>query len=430
MHQELRDYIECHLLKKGETLELLENGEDNAAWIDLQIVKRTRHTYRKIGLFTVARNNGEQTSPDEVLLKKRFKHGTKLKLDENNQTITWHLNGWIIKEIRFMKDERTISDSYYRMGWALHDWMKRREAEKSLYHAEQFSAWKDKATPELAIWSGGERLVPLVKVLTDICQEYYDKLQNLEGLPPAWTYMKRMKYLHFALAFLLLASRKSRFDWKEIGASYYNHIGGSKEFDVNRHEFIEMLEEWLCCPVSLAGLTSGGHITPVFFSGPVSGTYASFHWGPIHSLTDLSIAQDVYSTTAKTVWLVENRAMLTRIASENHFLQKMDSLMICLDGQIRSAHKTFIRQLLQQQTIGQTLIWCDYDQSGLDIARNAYRLVSEFPSVKIKWIGPYADVETSWGAYEQKIATFITERSMEQEYVMGEVGNWTEWINN
>src|SRR5690606_37771179 len=108
------------------------------------------------------------------------------------------------------------------------------------------------------------------------------------------------------LAFLRLGSSRQQIDWKEIGAAYYQTIGGSKVFDRNQEEFLELLEEWGGYPAVEFGLTSLGHITPVFFSGDVIGQYATFFHGPIHAVTNISIELDQYKTNAMTFWIVEN----------------------------------------------------------------------------------------------------------------------------
>jgi hypothetical protein len=43
--------------------------------------------------------------------------------------------------------------------------------------------------------------------------------------------------------------------------------------------------------------------------------YSVFDWGPVHALTNLSIANEDYQTKATTLRLVENRAILTRMAA-------------------------------------------------------------------------------------------------------------------
>lgn len=54
---------------------------------------------------------------------------------------------------------------------------------------------------------------------------------------------------------------------------------------------------------------------------------APFCYGPVHALTDLCIAQEGYSSDATTLLLVENRAVLTRNASEKGFLSNMDTII-------------------------------------------------------------------------------------------------------
>ena len=57
-----------------------------------------------------------------------------------------------------------------------------------------------------------------------------------------------MKFLQFIVALVQIRSIKQQFDWKEVGATYFKTIGGSKVFDRNQEEFLQLLrglERWL-----------------------------------------------------------------------------------------------------------------------------------------------------------------------------------------
>lgn len=60
-------------------------------------------------------------------------------------------------------------------------------------------------------------------------------------------------------------------------------------------------------------MISGGQITSIYSAGELGGTWSNFGAGPVNALTNISVAQDHYSTRAATLWLVENRAILTRM---------------------------------------------------------------------------------------------------------------------
>ena len=60
-------------------------------------------------------------------------------------------------------------------------------------------------------------------------------------------------------------------EYKEIGATYYKRIGGSKVFDSYREAFIERLEKWLNAPINELGIISVGSIVPILFTGSLTG---------------------------------------------------------------------------------------------------------------------------------------------------------------
>ncbi|KWZ78710.1 hypothetical protein HMPREF3213_02896 [Heyndrickxia coagulans] len=87
-------------------------------------------------------------------------------------------------------------------------------------------------------------------------------------------------------------------------------------FDRNKSDFLDLFEAWAGYPAEALGMVSLGNLTPVYFSGQVTGTYSSYHYGPVHAVTNLSLYEVSHSSEAETLWIVENRAILTRIAAE------------------------------------------------------------------------------------------------------------------
>lgn len=80
------------------------------------------------------------------------------------------------------------------------------------------------------------------------------------------------------------------------------------------------LEDWANAPIVTLGLISLGQITPVFFAGQLDGEYATYKRGAVHALTNLSIINESFRTKASTIWLVENRAILTRMVAKKNFI--------------------------------------------------------------------------------------------------------------
>ncbi len=429
-------YINDFILKSGEELEWNQPNSEGFL-IELKIIKRSERTYRILGLLTLSNHMPkiEEVLIDQKLESLAFNNRKKINLDDRDrQTFRWLEEGWIIKEVRFEKDEKTVSSTHYRMGFRLYQYeqLKIQKKEDQIhneflqiknYFLSMFATKSEKPQSfshqrELGIQNIAKAIKPLMK----------DELSSSDKFPKKWPVGKRVKYLHFVNAFCQLSLNKEEFDWKEIGAAYFQKIGGSKEFDSNKQEFIDYLEEWTNVPINELGLTSFGQITPVFFAGQLMGKYATYDWGTVHALTNLSITNDVYQTKATTLWLVENRAILTRLAKAEHFLKETQSLIICVDGHLRSAHKKAISQILSNSLVKQVIIWCDYDPDGLQISKEIHIAVNHYDKLILKWILPDQQVISDWNQYEHFLTNFLISSKMEQEQMVGGVGQWKKWI--
>lgn len=146
----------------------------------------------------------------------------------------------------------------------------------------------------------------------------------------------------------------------------------------------------------------------------------------MHATTDSAVLTSPFTTTNTTLWLVENRAILTRIAVETEFLRQTNSCIVCLDGQIRSAHKQFIEQLLQS-AIKQTIIWTDTDSAGITIAKYAAELVKG--TVKLSAL---YDEQTAIEIQQDKLKSEHSEGKYNQDFykqqwkIHEELGAFTE----
>lgn len=432
------NYIKQFLLKNGEMLDFTTNSTSEGCFLDMKIIKQTERTYREVGLLIFASNdNQEETETvDEELLKGKLTPKKKLQLHDNDlNTMKWFEHGWIIKEIRFDKDGKTPISQHYRMGYRLYKYLQDQLRTKEENIEQKFHVWKSMAQTlssdsTIVFSEQRERGVNhLFSIINELYLQNATQLKVLPYFPIKWSIEKRLKFLHFILAFMHICFQKSEFDWKEIGASYYKQIGGSKEFDPYKDTFINQLEMLSECPAALLGMTSLGKITPLYFSGQVTGCFSSYSYGPVHALTDLSISEETYSTSATTLWLVENRAIVTRIAADKHFLKDTHSLIMCVDGHLRSSHKQCIIQLLTNSHIQQVIIWTDYDPDGLQISKELYLIVSKQHQGQIKWITAEHQVIVNWNEYDEYMQTFLTHKKMEQELVLGEVEEWNKWIN-
>jgi len=400
IEESFHNYIKAFILKSSEELEWGQPNYDNLL-LEAKIIKRSDRTYRILGLLTLSIQPDKkvETTNDKKLEDLKFTPRKKVNLDDyDRQTFRWLEEGWILKEVRFEKDEKTVRSSYYRMGFLLYQYEQLKIQQKVDQTRHEFLQLKNDilATLSTQVIHPGEFSYKKERGLQNIMkianQLNHNELSSSDFFPQKWHLGSRLKYLHFVNAFSQLCLYKKEFDWKKIGAAYFQKIGGSKEFDSYKQEFIDHLEEWANVPAVELGLTSLGQITPVFFAGQLSGKYAAYDWGPVHALTNLSIANEMYQTKATTLWLVENRAILTRMAATEQFLKETNSLIICVDGHLRSAHKNAIVQILDNSDIKQVLIWCDYDRDGLQISKEIHTTVYKHNELTIKFVLPKQQV--------------------------------------
>ncbi|MFC0470136.1 DUF2399 domain-containing protein [Halalkalibacter kiskunsagensis] len=437
--QSIINFIERHVLKKGEELHFNSTTKEASPFVEVGIVKKTARTYRKIGelMFSPNSNTSNCDSIDPILEKMKLTPKKKIQLNEYDKTtLQWLDLGWIMKEVRFQKDEKTIQSSDYRMGYKLFAYLEDISNQDRSASVEELHLWNEKANKILQtkiatqVTKRKEAIHLLEESIVSLIHEDIDALKLTHVFPNKWDFKKRLKFLHFTTATLQLSKQKDNFDWKEVGASYYKEIGGSKVFDTNKEEFIGQLEEWAECPVVNLGLTSLGKITPLYFSGDVRGVFSSYSYGPVHSLTDLSIVEDNYQTSATTLWLVENRGILTRVASEKGFLKATNTLVICVDGHLRNSHRRCIQQLLTNSSLKQVIIWCDYDKDGLQITKELYQACSTAPNMEFKWITHRKMIIREIHEFEKYMEVLLEQQSLEQEQVLGGKEDWLKWINH
>ncbi|QCJ41146.1 DUF2399 domain-containing protein [Bacillus sp. S3] len=438
IEESFHNYIKDFVLKSSEELEWGQPNYDNLL-LEAKIIKRSERTYRILGLLTLSIQPHKKgaTANDHKLDTLKFTPRKKVNLDDDDrQTFRWLEDGWILKEVRFEKDEKTVRSAHYRMGFRLYQYEQLKLQQKTDQIRQEFLQLQSDILATLStqvVHHGkfsnkkGHGLQNIAKIVNQL---NHNELNASDFFPQKWHLGSRLKYLHFVNAFSQLCLHKKEFDWKEIGAAYFQKIGGSKEFDSYKQEFIDHLEEWANVPAVELGLTSLGQITPVFFAGQLSGKYASYDWGPVHALTNLSIANEAYRTKATTLWLVENRAILTRMAAAEDFLKETNSLVICVDGHLRSTHKNAIVQLLDNSDIKQVMIWCDYDRDGLQISKEIHTLVYKHNALTKKFILPEQQVICDWFQFEQCLINFLENNTMEQEQMMGGVDHWKKWIQD
>lgn len=416
----LERFIEQYFLKKGEEIESSYKVIDEQFY-EVTIIKRTARTYRKTAILKIA--EPIDATPDNRLRSYHFTPYAKKHLNEDYTTIqSWLRNGWIVDEIRLDQDEISAKERHFRIGPSYVHYL---EIEQNKQHEQEQQLWS-KTTEQLSTLL----TYPLPEHITSVIQQ----LKNYENahhfikedfFPAHWKFAKRISFLQFVIGFFTLSYEKDVFDFKEIGATLYDKIGGSKVFDKVSDEFIHLLEKNFSIEAIDFGLVSFGKITPIFFTGDVEGCYSNYENGVIHAITNDALLKDSFTTTNSILWLVENRAVLTRMAMERDFLTSSNSLILCLDGQLRSAHKKLIKQFIQSPSIKKVVIWTDYDESGLTIAKHAANLVQQTPTT---FIGRDNQTFQEINKYEQWLQQAITENKHEQEQQLGGVNEWSKWL--
>ncbi|MEC1179013.1 DUF2399 domain-containing protein [Metasolibacillus meyeri] len=392
------DFVQQFILKSGEKIEKIEQHGNIQT---LTIVKHSARIYKKVAQIKIAKQLANEIVVPKVLVKYKFSPKAKRQLDEPVETIyQWLSAGWIVREIRYNVDGLSVKEEVYRMGPTYMDVLEQQQVQDQQQYNFQLTQ----------LFTQAEALQ---------MPQSFQKAMRFDVMPSRWNQAKRLKFIQFCIAFYQLAQRKDLFDFKEIGATYEDRIGASKMFDAEREEFLAYLEQFNI-DVANYGLVSIGKIVPFYFAGHAQAALATYEIGAVHATTDNAVLQTTFITNNTTLWLVENRAILTRMATESEFLQKSNSFVLCLDGQIRSAHKQLIKQLLCS-AIQQVLIWTDYDVAGLTIAKNAIQLLS----CPYKIIGRYNQLFMDISLYEQWLQQ---EGKHEQEQQLGGREQWETWV--
>lgn len=402
-------FFDRYFLKSNEILEV--PIEIRPAIFEAYITKKTARTYKRIAKLKFGVLH-EGTPPAEILQAKLTLHNRKVIQAPLHTLETWIQQGWLTEEIRFHTDGQTIKEAYFRMGISLYIYFEHQNNEKNTQFISTYNKLIDQFPKEDA------KLFEVLK-----CNKSERDLKQCSLFPPTWPTAKRLTFLEFCIAFFQLVNRQELFDFKEIGATYFDVIGGSKVFDSYKKDFIAQLEQWFNMDTSDYGLVSLGQITPLFFSGQLDGNLSSYNYGSIHALTDQNMVYDRFTTSCKNIWLVENRAILTRMSTEMVFLQRSNSFVLSVDGQLRTAHKTLIRQLMTSTM--NVFIWTDYDAAGLSISRALDELIT---AKNKRFIARNQLIFSTFTEYEEWLKEELQIAFHEQEQQLGDVAQWTKWL--
>jgi hypothetical protein len=416
-------FVQSYVMKSAEKIDDLYIRKEHGITI-LPIIKQTP---RKIMKTAELLFSEEEVSDVSTTITKNFyspnvrkRESDVLKWLTIHEMIDCIERGILIKEVRFEKDGKTVHSIFYRMGYGLFTYMEKKQQLEKVREEEALHQWmKRKQSMPNATNEYTERLWNVL-----------ERIENdIEGAwPPTdekrWSFQKTFLFLEFLLATYKISCEKRRFDWKEIGAAYYEVIGGSKKFDQHKKEFLNKLEDLLDAPPHCLGLVSLGTVTPIFFCGNLYEGNTHYECDTVRSLTDLVVFRHEYKTDAKVLWLVENRAVLTRMAAEDDFIASTSSLVVGVDGQLRSGHRKLIQSVLNQsKSITKIIIWTDYDGAGEIISDKLFELVAPYEQYT-RWISSEGKVLNK-DEFEQSVRL----RESEQEESLGGVDTWKKWIS-
>ncbi|MNW24982.1 hypothetical protein D3C74_17140 [compost metagenome] len=453
-------FIKQHYVRAGEEL---QPGQQLSGYFQLDIMKSSARTYKRSAMLSGFASEVEVNEPADSAIDWLLSifHSVQVKKSEQDlyrtnpvldqETInSWLQKGFIYRKSEYTQDGRTMKRSVYVMGYALGLLHKqRREAERTemsgqldnlysearrlydeLPHALTLSKQQRQAIEKLS-----QYMKVLIEALHEAC--HFVTLEPVsQKMDMNWRNSKQIRYIQFLLALCSIRMKTGQFDWKEIGAAYFGQIGGSKVFDKDKKDFLDKLERGVDIPLSYLGLVSTGAITPIYFAGALQAGDLKYPQGYLHATTDLAVYELELATSCKNIWLVENRALLTRMCSDPDFLFESESLIIGLDGQLRSGHRKLVHDILHHSpSIDQVLVWCDTDQAGLFIAASVQKILNSFSLQSVKWIltqpeTQQASIFDSWEGYESQLqATIRCHRPTEQEEFLGGRELWTTWIS-
>ncbi|WP_019422249.1 hypothetical protein [Paenibacillus sp. OSY-SE] len=460
-------FINQNYVKKSEELQLLQQTDRS---FDVDVMKHSARTYRRMGMFTgfIPKDSPESVSVEHEHIQPLLTifHSTHVKKTERELLTSassiaeerlndWLQEGWIYRKTEYAADGKTTRRTFYVMGLALCHIQQQLEQLEQETMLDQIEVWSGQCELLLGKLAGMQGVTRKQQerhdeVLASL-HAYIHRLHNAladarkqhamtpvaETFGVRWRDGKLSRYVEFVLALAMVRTEQAAFDWKQIGAAYYGHIGGSKAFDGDKDDFLNKLEGDLELPLHFIGLVSLGAVTPILFAGDMrSNLGVQYPQGYMHATTDLTVFDMTFSTSCRNVWLVENRAILTRMCVEPDFLSDTDSLVIGLDGQLRSGHRKLIKDVLASSlSIVQVLVWCDTDRAGGIISEHVRELLPHHSRIAVKWILSHpltqrGEAFTAWEAYERELQEVLDkEKPMEQEELLGGVELWKTWIS-
>jgi hypothetical protein len=232
------------------------------------------------------------------------------------------------------------------------------------------------------------------------------------------------KALEFLISLLYCMEEACAFDWKEIGSCIDRSIGASKKFDNIKDQLLNLLESITHKEPDQLGIISMGSLYPLYLCGPITmdckTTQCSIDSNTIYCLSNIQL-QDIEGVQmrASRVIFTENRAVLLKMYKTN-WIQDSNSLVICIDGNLKTTHKTLFQGLGKYAYTIPFYIWVDGDKAGRAIAQSLYDIT---PTAKLVGI-QNTRLQIFHGLHEWLENKEYHNR--EQENIMGGIVEWNE----
>lgn len=366
---------------------------------------------------------------------------------------------WLLRWVRLKADGMSPQETRYYAGTRLTRELA--EAKDSANQAAQL--WLKNLTEKwqalaegLNTWQGSPEQYQLVgnlhKAVTDLLNQLESSIEQPGSERPCLPGPRLYSFepgnlsnffaltLEFwtALAKAILTT-PSGFDWKEIGAVYYQMIGGSKVFDQQKDRLVNITEELFGVSLSEVGLISRGSLYSIYLAGVVGsgdeGKVGSRDKEKVflQALTNIEVEELAqYSTRAKHLILTENRALLLKMYKSGWLGRRQDVLVIGVDGRLRQAHKKLITLMKRGKPALAFSLCVDTDQAGREIAE---ALVGLFPDLRL--VIPAGSIPTgaerqektrSFEEWVQWLKAYPNQGNTEQEENLGTPQHWdTIW---
>lgn len=217
------------------------------------------------------------------------------------------------------------------------------------------------------------------------------------------------------------------FEWKEIGATTFEEIGGSKRFDANKEILIKIAESVSNTAMSDLGLLSNGSLYSIYLAGNYRISYAdgsdeNRSRPGLYAITNVQV-QDIKSIKfhGEVVVCTENRALLLKMYKTG-WLKNEKVLVIGVDGQVKSAHQHILGLLAQAKL--KFFIWPDTDNAGMIIGKKLKEILPDAELVLVDYLNKDILTVPSYKQWAFTLASNQSFKDREQENFLGDPILW------